>query len=199
MSNVGFRVRGNLSRNFPEHSFGPHDPVNPDWSHAHFRVDFDEFGGSKFHGLQALTLKWFKDDRNYCREIYCYDLFQKFGVWTAARVGYTRLTIKIAEDEKPAYFGVYVMIEPIDRSYVRTRFADRDLDNGNLWKCLWGANLTYPIRPSRLDSNISTPLTKAIPGIIPTTSNCTTKAFGLTATRLSRIRRFRSLWSSRAI
>jgi spore coat protein CotH len=145
---IGLRIRGNLSRKRPEGYYGqPHNPVSPKWNHAHFKLDFSEFASVKtnFHDLAGLNLKWFKDDGNYVREIYCYNLFQKFGVWTAPLVSYCRLYIKIKEDPKEAYFGVYAMIEPYDKNYLKARFYDPSMGAGGyLWKCLWGAVLAEP-------------------------------------------------------
>jgi len=142
---IGLRIRGNMSRERPEGDSGKfHDPVSPQWNHAHFKLDFSEFASAKtnFHDLGGLNLKWFKDDGNYVREIYCYNLFMKFGVWTAPRVAYCRLFIKVEGDPKPAYFGIYTMIEPFDKYYLKARFTDPSMgENGYLWKCLWGATL----------------------------------------------------------
>ncbi len=142
LKNIGFRLRGNTSRRRAEGEKGEsHNPINPDWHHASFNVKFNKYiKGQKLAKAEKIILKWFKDDAMYVREIYCYDLFERFGVWTAPQSSYCRLTIKIAEDEKPAYFGVYQMIEPIEEDYLKNRagkFADT---NGNLWKANWGAD-----------------------------------------------------------
>jgi spore coat protein CotH len=145
MTGVGLRIRGNLSRKRPEGSKGQlHNAASQNWNHAHFKLDFNEFISVKtnFHDLGGLNLKWFKDDGDYAREVYCYNLFQKFGVWTAPLVSYCRLYIKIKEDPNAAYFGVYEMIEPLDKYYLKARFGDPSMgDDGYLWKCLWGATL----------------------------------------------------------
>lgn len=149
-TNIGFRIRGNTSRERPEGSTGLlHSASSPDWHHAHFRIDFTETTNvNRFHGLRAINLKWFKEDLDYCREVYNYDLFRRFGVWTAPRSSYAKLYIKIAEDPSTAYFGIYEMVESIDRSFLRIRFGNADQKDGNLWKCLWGANMDTPINNS---------------------------------------------------
>lgn len=147
-TNVGFRLRGNSSRIRPEGYFPgyPHSSSSPDWHHAHFKIDFEEYDDdNRFHKLKSLNLKWFKDDYNYCREVYNYDLFRRFGVWTAPRSSFARLYIKIYEDSTTAYFGVYQMVEPIDRRYLKVRFDAAGQNDGNLWKCATGANLSTPI------------------------------------------------------
>ncbi len=142
--NIGFRLRGNSSRERPEGTLGElHDPAAPNWHHAHFKIDLDQFNvtGTNFYKLDGFNLKWCKDDPSYVREVYCYNLFQKAGVWTAPLVSYTKVYVKIKEDPSAAYFGIYEMIEPIDQKFINARFPN-ELENGYLWKCLWGANLS---------------------------------------------------------
>ncbi|MDR0829946.1 MAG: CotH kinase family protein, partial [Prevotellaceae bacterium] len=115
LDKVGVRLRGNTSRRRPEGWTGEnHNAQNPDWHHCHFVVKFQEYKDNVlFCENDRVTLKWFKDDAAYCREVYCYDLFRRFGVYTAPRVAYTRLTINVLGDPKPAYFGVYVLLEGV--------------------------------------------------------------------------------------
>jgi hypothetical protein len=97
----------------------------------------------ELHNIRKLHLKWHKDDRAYCRELYCYDLFRRFGIWTAAYSSYCRLWIHVEGDKEPAYYGVYAMLEAIDDKFVKRRkelFGDHD---HNLWRCRWGATLNY--------------------------------------------------------
>lgn len=143
LSDVGIHIRGNTSRRRPEGAKGEvHNPTEPVWHHASFAVNFKKFiKGQRLAGAEKVNLKWFKDDANYVREIYCYDLFERFGVWTAPQSSYCRLSIKIKEDATIAYFGVYEMVEPVDEEYLKnrkTKFADT---KGNLWKASWGADL----------------------------------------------------------
>ncbi|MDD3077884.1 MAG: CotH kinase family protein [Paludibacter sp.] len=140
---AGFKLRGNTSRRRPEgNSKETHNSASPDWHHASFAVKFNKFiKGRKLSGLEKINLKWFKDDSMYAREVYCYDLFRKFGVWTAPRSGYCKLYIKIEEDEKPAYFGVYELLEPIGDDFLKSRKNHFKDSNGFLWKASWGADL----------------------------------------------------------
>ena len=138
----GVRLRGNTSRRRPEGSTGQlHDSDNPDWHHCHFGINFRKYHKDDehtVHGIRKINLKWFKDDPCYVRELYCYDLFRRYGIWTSAFSTYCRLWIQI-DDEKPAYFGVYNMIEPIDDEFVERREAGMfQNDKGNLWKCVYG-------------------------------------------------------------
>lgn len=145
LNNIGLRLKGNTSRRRPEGVVGqPHDPVNPDWHHATFTVSFKKYTKTQlFHNSEKLVLKWFKDDAMYAREVFCYDLFERFGVWTAPQSSYCKLTIKVSGDAKAAYFGVYQMIEPVDDAFLANRSA-RFTTNGNLWKANWGASLRDP-------------------------------------------------------
>lgn len=143
---VGLRPRGNTSRRRPEGSHGiKHQRANASWHHAHFGICFTEYeSGERFFGMDRVVLKWHKDDSNYCREIYCYDLFRRFGVWSAPRASYCRLNIYIEGDAKPAYFGVYELIEGVRSGYLDDRRKEGHLPDseGNLWKAAYGADLS---------------------------------------------------------
>lgn len=141
---VGVRPRGNTSRRRPEsYARQPHDSNNPEWHHAHFGVRFTEYTtGERFFGADRIVLKWFNNDPAYCREVFCYDLFRRFGVWSAPRSSYCRLYIYIIGDKRPAYFGVYQMIEGVRKGYLDDRKKDGFLpdDDGNIWKCAYNSD-----------------------------------------------------------
>lgn len=144
---AGLRLRGNTSRRRPEGRRGElHSADDTDWHHCHFTLNLRKFQKDDAHELRNVRkfyLKWHKDDSAYCRELYCYDLFRRFGVWTAAYSSYCRLWIHVEGDSQPAYYGVYEMIEAIDDKFVKRRkelFGDH---KHNLWKCVSPANLNY--------------------------------------------------------
>ncbi len=145
---VGLRPRGNTSRVRPEGTGGEmHRKDNAAWHHAHFGVKFNKYPtGERFFGSDRVILKWHKADPMYCREVYCYDLFRRFGVWSAPRACYCRLTIHIEGDGKPAYFGVYELVENPRKGWLRSRCRQGYIpdENGNLWKAAWGATLSDP-------------------------------------------------------
>lgn len=145
LDNIGFRLKGNTSRRRPEGLVGQnHNASNPDWHHASFTVSFKKFNKTQlFHGAEKVILKWFKDDAMYAREVFCYDLFEKFGVWTAPQTSYCRLTIKVNGGAAPAYFGVYQLIEPVDDTYLANRSSFFGA-SGNLWKANWSASFNDP-------------------------------------------------------
>lgn len=141
---AGIRLRGNTSRRRPEGSNGKmHVGNNPDWHHAHFSLDFHYYEKNWLHtieGVRQVDLKWFKDDPSYTREIYCYDLFHRFGVWTAVHDVYTRLWVRVG-GSREAYYGVYGLLEHIDKNYLRARKELFSSAEGNLWKNGAGAGL----------------------------------------------------------
>ena len=141
---VGVRPRGNTSRHRPEGEYGQkHNAENTDWHHCHFGVKFTEYtSGERFFGSDRVVLKYFNGDPAYCREFFCYDLFRRFGVWSAPRASYCRLYIHVQGDAKPAYFGVYAMIEGVRNGWRDGRYKDGKLPDktGNLWKAAYNSN-----------------------------------------------------------
>lgn len=139
---IGIRIRGNTSRRRPEGVKGEaHNSLNPDWHHASFSIKLNKFvKGQKMQGVEKMNLKWFKDDGMYVRELYCYDLFERFGVWTAPQSSYCRVSIKIREDSKLVYYGVYQLLEPVDEEYLKNRATKFPDSKGNLWKANYGAD-----------------------------------------------------------
>lgn len=155
---VGLGLRGNTSRRRPEGDKGePHDPENPAWRSAHFKLDLNSFvPGQKYLGIDKLILKWPKDDGTRIREVYSFDLFRRFGVATAPRASFAHLTIRILEPDgtwTEAPYGVYSMIEAVNSDYIQARvregvFGSRD---GWLFKCLWPSTLEYsPVLARRI-------------------------------------------------
>ncbi len=145
ITQAGLRLRGNTSRRRPEGNSGEeHNAQNPDWHHCHFMLNLRKFVKDDAHtigGVRKIHLKWCKDDPCYVREIYCYDLFRRFGIETALRTAYCRLWIHVEGDRKEAYYGVYEMLEAVDEQYLKARkglFGDA---GHNLWKCGYGADL----------------------------------------------------------
>ena len=134
MSEIGIRNRGNSTYRPPED--------NGKLQQAHFRLKFHEYHDDNAHhmekALKGMNLKFMVSDSSYVQEMYSYDLFRRFGVWTAPLCCYVKLYIKIG-DKEPAYYGVYKAIEPIGKQHIKARVADNKFvdDEGNLWKCLY--------------------------------------------------------------
>ena len=145
---AGIRLRGNTSRRRPEGSYGQaHQAYNTDWHHCHFGVNLRKYNKNNseisvkdIKGIRKFNLKWFKDDACYVREVFCYDLFRRAGIWTAAHDVYCRLWIQVEGDSKPAYYGVYEMIEPYDNKYLEKREHLFGNAGGNLWKCSYDSH-----------------------------------------------------------
>jgi len=136
LDSIGLKLRGNTSRRRPEGAAGQlHNSATPNWHHCHFALDFAQYRpAQRFQNLSKLNLKWLKDDPAYVREIYSYDLFRRYGVWTAPRASYCRLKIRVAGDAAPAYYGVYEMIESVDEDFIAARARGWDPATGFLWK-----------------------------------------------------------------
>ena len=133
---AGLRLRGNTSRRRPESSQGR-------MQHCHYSLDLNHYHDNPYHsvrGIRHVDLKWFKEDPAYVREIYCFDLFRRFGVWTALRDIYVRLWIQVGTRQE-AYLGVYGMLEHVGRDYIEARAAELGSTEGFLWKCSYGADL----------------------------------------------------------
>lgn len=148
MDSVAIRLRGNTSRRRPEGSVGQvHEKDKSDWHHCHFQLNFRKFvkdDAHELHGARKVILKWFKDDPMYVREVFCYDLFRRFGVWTGTNSAYCQLYLHVEGDSKETYFGVYEMVEPIDERFIKVRKEQFGSTGGFLWKCRWGATLSSP-------------------------------------------------------
>lgn len=147
VSNIGLRTRGNTSRHAPGTYYDSTNDRIDKYNQAHFRIDFNEFQDKNepdkdLKYLKALILKYCKDDPSYVREMYAYNLFRDFGVWTSPRISYCKLYVKV-KNLAPVYYGVYLMIEPVDKTFLKTRFKNSSKSSkGYLWKNLWGSVMT---------------------------------------------------------
>ena len=127
IDSVGIRLKGNTSRRRPEGWYGePHHRDNTDWHHAHFGVNLTKYADDDAHtiqGVRKLHLKWFKDDPMYVREMFCYELFRRAGVWTAIRDNYCRLWLHVEGDSQEDICNCRKQLrrgrEPVDRRILR--------------------------------------------------------------------------------
>lgn len=142
---AGLRLRGNTSRRRPEGNGGEQHKVDAaDWHHCHFMLNLRKFVKDDAHelgGVRKIHLKWCKDDATYVREMYCYNLFRRYGIETGIMTSYGRLWIHVEGDKQEAYFGVYEMLEAIDETYLKNRTELFGSADHNLWKCGYGAGL----------------------------------------------------------
>ena len=144
---VGFRTKGHVNRPYPQ-------DINGNLHKAHFKIKFneefnlvkgmpgyEERNQRRFVELRELELRmntfnaatgqW---DTSQIRELYAYELMRRAGV-NASRVSSTRLWITIGKEKH--YFGIYTLIEPVDKSFLTKRYGS-GANDGNLYKCLWG-------------------------------------------------------------
>ncbi|MFB1002982.1 MAG: CotH kinase family protein [Bacteroidia bacterium] len=118
LTNVGFRLRGNTSRTAAKKSF---------------KVSFNEFeSGKKYHGLEKMNINGEHNDPSMIRSKLCFDMLNYLEV-PASRVNHVRLYIN------GAYFGLYANVEHIDEEFTQSRYGSK----GNLYKCIYGADLAY--------------------------------------------------------
>jgi hypothetical protein len=119
MENIGFRLRGNTSRSSQKKSF---------------KVSFNTFDpGRKYYGLEKMNLNGEHNDPTIARSKLCWELYRQAGI-PASRANHIELYIN------GSYFGLYIHVEHIDELFVKRRFNN---NNGNLYKCLWPADLAY--------------------------------------------------------
>ncbi len=141
---AGLRLRGNTSRVRPEGYHGQmHTTDDTNWHHCHFMLNLRKYVKDDQHeimGVRKIHLKWFKEDPCYVREVYSFDLFRRYGIWTALRNSYCRLWIHVEGDSKEAYYGIYELLEAVDDKYIERRADKFDATEGNLWKARWGAS-----------------------------------------------------------
>ena len=119
VSAVGFRLRGNTSRNSQKKSF---------------KVSFDKFvDKQKFEGVEDLNINGEHNDASISRAKICWDILREIGV-PAPRANHVELYLN------GTYFGLYANVEHIDDEFVQQRFGN---DDGDLYKCTWPVDFVY--------------------------------------------------------
>ncbi len=119
IKSVGFRLRGNTSRQSNKKSF---------------KVSFNTFTkGGKYYGVEKLNLNGEHNDPSIMRSKVMWDILRKWGI-PAPRANHVQVYIN------GDYYGLYINVEHIDEEFVESRFGNKD---GNLYKCTWPANLNY--------------------------------------------------------
>ena len=119
VDSVHIRLRGNTSRESAKKSF---------------KLSFNTMvPGRQFHDVDKLNLNGEHNDPSIIRSKLCWDLFQELGM-TSSRAAHTALYIN------GDYFGLYISVEHVDDEFLDNHYDD---PSGNLWKCLWPADLVY--------------------------------------------------------
>jgi spore coat protein H len=141
LDEIGLRMRGQFSLR----ESGDKKP---------WKIDTDFFvDGQEYHNLKQLVFINNVGDPSMLREKLAYDMLAFAGA-PASHVCFVELWFDVTDDDEPPIFwGVYTMVERVDRKYVFNRFGSSD---GNLYKAshaqrgpldlvYYGENLTdYP-------------------------------------------------------
>lgn len=135
ISNVGIRIRGNLSAKFIQDQEGNLEMVH--WK-INFRETFNDTirvnKGRRAFGLKELDMKYNRNqDPSYIAESYGLEMMEHFGVY-AQEVSHAMVIINIGGTEHK--LGIYTIFEPIDDEFFEKRFDDV-LEDGILYKSLW--------------------------------------------------------------
>lgn len=118
-TNVGFRLRGNTSRYSAKKSF---------------KISFNAFEkGRKLDGFEKLNFNGEHNDPTIVRSKLLWDIFNELGV-PSSRCNHVELYIN------GEYRGLYINVEHVDENFVKSRFGNK---KGNLYKCLYPADLSY--------------------------------------------------------
>ena len=116
---VGFRLRGNTSREAGKKSF---------------KISINSFiPGQKFHGVEKINLNGHQNDPSMMRAKLSWDAFREAGI-PGCRTSFVKLYIN------EEYKGLYTNVEHVDEEFVQTYFGS---NTGDLFKCLYPADLNY--------------------------------------------------------
>ncbi len=119
VDSVGFRLRGNTSRSSEKKSF---------------KISFNTFvKGREYRGLDKMNINGEHNDPTVMRAKVSWDIFEKIGV-KASRANHVAFYIN------DVFYGLYLNVEHVDDEMLKKEF---DEDSGNLFKCLYPADLTY--------------------------------------------------------
>ncbi len=119
MRNIGFRLRGNTSRGAAKKSF---------------KIKFNAFvSGIKYQGVKELNLNGSHNDPTMVREKLFYDAWNFAGL-PPRRSAFSKVYIN------GNYYGLYTNIEELDDDWLQRVFGT---DDGNLYKCIYPADLKY--------------------------------------------------------
>ena len=120
ITNVGIHVRGNTSRDAAKKSF---------------ELSFNSYvQGRKYRGLEKMKLNGEHNDVSILRSKVSYNLLTQCGL-PSPRTSYIKLYIN------NEYKGLYIHVEHFDEEYIQKRFPNDN--DGNLFKCFYGSDLTY--------------------------------------------------------
>ena len=87
-----------------------------------FLVDLDRADHAEFHGLHAMQLQGGALDPTKAREALAFALFREAGV-PAPRTALAEVTLTVPGEHQKAYLGLYTLVEPVDRAFLKDRFG----------------------------------------------------------------------------
>jgi len=122
IEDIGVRQKG-----FSSHFFSPTNKKPIKLNFGKFVVD------QEYDGIKRLNLANGVGDPAIVKDKIIYDMYRLHGI-PAPRVAHTKIYIN------GTYWGIYGMIEQIDKRYLKRSFADND---GNLWKNKGNSNLLW--------------------------------------------------------
>ena len=115
MSNCGIRTKGNTSNQWIDGNKKP------------FKLAFDAFVEQTFDGIKKVNLNNFNNDPSLLKEATVFKLMRDAGL-LAPRTAYAELYVN------NEYWGVYLLIENIDKTFLRMKFGGGANNDGNLYK-----------------------------------------------------------------
>ncbi len=119
VNDVGIRIRGNTSRDAAKKSL---------------KISFNNFvSGREFYGVDKLNLNGEHNDPSIARSKLSWDIY-------SATKTKASIAAHAAVYINDTFMGVYISVEHIDDEFLKKNFNNPD---GNLWKCLYPADLTY--------------------------------------------------------
>ena len=108
---VGIRYDGNVS--YMASAAGLKRP---------FLIDLDRSAPGGFHGQHALQLQSGALDPAKAREALAFALFREALV-PAPRTALAEATLSVPGEHQKAYLGLYTLVEPVDRAFLKDRFG----------------------------------------------------------------------------
>jgi hypothetical protein len=120
IKDVGIRYKGNATYGVSQHTL-----KRP------FRIDFNHYQvAQQLHGLNGLSLGNNAYDPTRMHDALAYHLFRSAKV-PASRTAFVELSLTVTDKHDKTYIGVYTMMEPVDKAFLRERFGS---DQGMLLK-----------------------------------------------------------------
>lgn len=123
LNDCGFREKGNASNTLT--NFG---------KKKHFKLSFDEFVDQQLDGLKKINLNNSINDPALMHNVASFKLCRDAGL-AAPRTSYTTLYVD------GEYIGVFVIIENVDKTFLKMHYGGGASNDGNLYKTDRGASV----------------------------------------------------------